>query len=371
MKWKVVFLIFVLLFRFSLGFIETLKYHQFSRVLVTGNIDNVYRNNTKCIIVVGRFWVDHRNTCSFSRNSRVQIIGTIDSGVLSRFLGRLWVGRAELFFLDCEPSPTSFGGLFSTIFLAIRENTVNVYRRFLPEPESSLVAGIILGYKNDIGQEMYDLMVKSGTIHIAVASGYNIMLVGGTVLSVCFWFVKRKWASVAAVLAMIFYALEAGGEPPVIRAVIMAGAVFWAAVVGRKAITWWVLLVTGWLMVLVEPLLLINISFQLSVSASAGLMIVEPWISKKLRSSHEKLVDVLSGSGFMTSVSTMIMTAPIIWWHFGRLSWIGVVSNSLILPLVPVLMITGAFMQVLPWVFSWPTYVVAHWMVGVIRFFGS
>ena len=124
-------------------------------------------------------------------------------------------------------------------------------------------------------------------------------------------------------------------------------------------------------MVLFEPLLLLNVSFQLSVAASAGLMIVEPEINKRLRDSHEKLAEVLSGSGFLTSISTMLMTAPIIWWHFGRLSWIGVVSNILILPLVPVLMITGAFMQVLPWVFSWPTYVVAHWMVGVIRFFGG
>jgi hypothetical protein len=53
------------------------------------------------------------------------------------------------------------------------------------------------------------------------------------------------------------------------------------------------------------------------------------------------------------------------------MSWIGVVSNILILPFVPILMIVGAGMQVLPQIFSWPSYVVAHWMVVVIRFFGS
>jgi competence protein ComEC len=124
-------------------------------------------------------------------------------------------------------------------------------------------------------------------------------------------------------------------------------------------------------MVLFEPLLLLNVSFQLSMAASVGLMVVEPWVSKWLSNDHEKLSQVLSGSGILTSVSTMILTGSIIWWSFGRVSWVGVFSNIFILPFVPILMITGALMQVLPWVFSYPTYFIAHWMVEVIRFFGS
>jgi len=370
MKGRLIFLFLILVFRFSLGFAESSKYQQNSRIKVTGNIDNVYQYNTECIIVVGRFWINYRNECSFSRQAMVQIIGTIDSKVTDRFLGRLWLDRAELSVLPDKPKVVSSVSAFSTNIEAVREKIVNVYRRFLPEPESGLVAGIILGYKKDIGREMYELMVKSGTVHIAVASGYNIMLVGGTVLSVCFWLMKRKWASGVAIMAMLFYALEAGGEPPVIRAVIMAGAVFWAAVVGRKAVSWWILMVTGWLMVLVEPLLLVSVSFQLSMAASVGLMVLEPMISSKLGNSHEKLMEILGGSGFLASISTMITTAPIIWWHFGRMSWIGILSNILILPLVPILMITGAAMQVVPGVFSYPTYAIAHWMVEVIRFFG-
>jgi len=370
MKWRLIFLLLILVFRFSLGFAESSKYQQNSRIKVTGNIDNIYQYSTECVIVVGRFWINYRNGCSFSRQVRVQIIGTIDSKVTDRFLGRLWLDRAKLSVLPDKLKTAPSTSAFSVTVEAVRENIVNVYRRFLPEPESGLVAGIILGYKKDIGREMYDLMVKSGTVHIAVASGYNIMLVGGTVLSACFWLMRRKWASVVAVLAMLFYALEAGGEPPVIRAVIMAGVVFWAAVVGRKAVSWWILLVTGWLMILVEPLLLVSVSFQLSMAASVGLMVVEPTISSRFSNGHEKLMEVLGGSGLLTSISTMIMTAPIIWWHFGRMSLIGILSNILILPLVPILMITGAAMQVLPGVFSYPTYAIAHWMVEVIRFFG-
>jgi ComEC/Rec2-related protein len=371
MKGRVLFLLIVLFFRFSLGLLVSNKYHEYSRIRVTGNIDNIYQNDTQCIIVVGRFWIDYRNECSFSRLTKIQVVGILKSRVIDRFLGRLWLDRAELAVLTDGTQTSLSQSEFQRFFDDFRENIVSVYRRYLTEPESGLVAGIVLGYKKDIGQEMYQSMVKSGTVHIAVASGYNIMLVGGTVLSVCFWLMRRKQASVVALLAMLFYALEAGGEPPVIRAVTMAGAVFLAAIVGRRAISWWILLVTAWLMVLFEPLLLINVSFQLSMAASVGLMIVEPAINKWWSRKHERLVEVLSGSGLLTSVSTIVLTAPIIWWHFGRMSWIGILSNILILPLVPILMITGAAMQVLPQVFSWPTYVVAHWMVEVISFFGS
>jgi len=371
MKQRVFLLVLLLIFRFILGFIESSDYPQESRLKVTGNIDNIYHNSSECIISVGRFIINSRSNCTFSQHDNVQIIGRVNSGVIDRFLGRLWLDSAELIVLESDVGATTNLLGVTSVLRAIRENSVNVYRRYLSVPESGLVAGIVLGYKNDIGQNFYEQMVKSGTIHIAVASGYNIMLVGGTVLAVCFWFLKRKWASLLAILAMLFYALEAGGDPPVLRAVIMAGTCFWAALVGRRALSWWILFVTGWVMIMIEPRLLINTSFQLSMAASVGLMVIEPQIRELLSTRHEKMSEILGGLGILTSLATMMMTIPIIWWHFGRMNWIGIVSNILILPLVPILMITGALMQILPQVFAWPTFVVAHWMVGVIRFFGS
>lgn len=365
-------MIFLFLFyRFALGWQETVKYRNQSRISVTGNIDNIYRNKSECIIEVGKFWINLRNDCTFSRMDKVKIVGRVSGGVIDRFLGRLWLDSAELVVLSDSFNNDIFSNALSRYFGEIRENIVNVYQRYLPEPESGLVAGIILGYKNDIGQKFYDSMVKSGTIHIAVASGYNIMLVGGTVLSMSLWFLKRKWASLLATMAMLLYALEAGGEPPVVRAVIMASVVFLAAILGRRALGWWILLVTGWVMILFEPWLLINVSFQLSMAASVGLMVVEPAVSKWLGQTHEKLNEALGVSGILTSFSTIMITTPIIWWHFGRMSWIGILSNILILPLIPILMVVGALMQIIPEVFFWPTYTLAHWIVEVINFFGN
>ena len=372
MKWRVIFLIIIILFRFSLGWFKSSRFEQYSEIGVSGNIDKIYQYNSKCIIIVGRFWSDSRENCAFSRNSRVRVVGRVRSRVIDRFLGRIWLDSVKLSVLEKAEDRYFFSWFSLAIFRSMRENIVDIYRKYLPIPESGLVAGIVLGYKKDIGRDFYDQMVRSGTVHIAVASGYNIMLVGGTVLSVCFWFLRRKWASIVGVLMMLLYALEAGGEPPVIRAVIMASVVYLSFVVGRRATSWWTLLVTGWMMILIEPLLLVDVSFQLSMAASVGLMIVDPFLSRVVcRNGGEKLTTVLGGTGVITSVATMVVTAPVIWWHFGRMSMIGILSNILILPFVPILMVFGAAMQVLPAVFYLPTYVIAHWMVGVIRFFGS
>ena len=249
---------------------------------------------------------------------------------------------------------------------------VSRYKKFLPEPEAGLVAGVVLGYKKDIGQDFYDQMIRSGAVHIAVASGYNILLVGGLVLSVCFWFWRRSKAVIAALMAMIFYALLAGGEAPVVRAVWMAGFMYLGQVMGRGSLSYWSLMLTAWVMLMIEPALIASASFQLSVAASFGLMVIEPWMSRRAEKVvGEKLIGFLGSSGVMTTLSTMMVTLPIIWWHFGRMSLIGIVSNILILPMVPPLMILGAGMLVAPVVFSVPVYALAHWIVLVINFFGS
>ncbi len=365
----VVFLILVL--RFVLGWIDTAKFKQNSQIIVSGNINNLYQNNTNCIIEMGRFWIDYRSDCQFSRRDKIRITGSISKGVIDKILGRLWLDSAKIEEISGDTPGDKSSASNQGLIQVIREKSMFVYSSSLPEPESGLVAGIVLGYKKDIGQSFYDMMVKSGTVHIAVASGYNIMMVGGTALSLCLWLMKRRWASLVSTVLMLFYAVEAGGEPPVIRAVIMGAVVFIGAVIGRKVLSWWILLVTGWLMVLWEPLLLVNVSFQLTMAASVGLMIGEPVLTKFLNRRLGKMTEYLSGIGVTSSIATMVTTMPFIWWHFGRVSWIGILSNSLILPFVPVLMILGAGMQLWPELFSWPVYVVAHWMVGVIRFFGS
>ena len=365
-------LVFLLLVRYALGLFSIRNFIPGKLIRVTGNPINIHQDITKCIFKIDRFIVTLETNCARISNTEIRVIGTIGKDVINGINGNLVLQDAKL---EVNASKSNFlipisdeeGSLNN-----FREFLVLIFKKFVPEPEAGLLAGIVLGYKKDIGQEFYRQMITSGSIHIAVASGYNILLVGGLILSFSFWFCKRRVAVLIAIISMIFYSLLAGGDPPVVRAVWMAAFLYIGKALGRGNLTVWILTLTAWLMLMIEPSLISSASFQLSLAASYGLMMVEPWLSGILiKKIDARAVGVISKSGFLTTISTMIMTMPILWWHFGRMSLIGILSNSLILPFVPIVMLLGSGIIILPWVFAIPAYVFSHWIVMVIRFFGN
>ena len=259
-----------------------------------------------------------------------------------------------------------------------RMKLVGVAARNLPEPESALVLGVVLGYKSSLSREFYQSLINSGSVHMVVASGYNIMVVAGLALSGFLFFVSRGWASVLAIGVMIFYVILTGGEISVVRAALMGSMVFVGAVLGRGAKAWWSLTLAAWLLLMVDPSIIGSISFQLSVAATFGVTVLAPYFKKRLAESGASLAGLVEKLDLTTSFSALILTWPIIWFHFGRGSLISLVSNAVILPLVPLLMAFGGLMLAggslfgpIAVIISWPTYALAHLVVILVRLFGG
>ena len=372
MKKRILILLLLFGLRCILGWFSILIFEPGEKIRVTGYANTLSQYATKCIIRMNRFVFLTEEVCAKYRDNKISVIGNIDTRVIDGFAGKLWLTNAKIEIKgrsqELKESRTQDRDYLNNF----RESLVSVYKKFVPEPEAGLIAGIVLGYEKDIGQKLYQQMIKSGSVHIAVASGYNILLVGSVVLSLSFWFMRRPFAIWIAIAAMIFYALLAGLDPPVVRAVWMAGLMYLGQVLGRGSSSGWILTFTAWIMLLFDPSLLSSASFQLSVAAGFGLMVMEPWLSKKFADKiGDGLINLAGSIGVTSSLSTMLVTMPIIWWHFGRMSLFGILSNILILPLVPPLMVFGVGMLVSPGVFAWSTYALAHWMVLIIRFFGN
>ncbi|KKU32603.1 MAG: ComEC/Rec2-related protein [Candidatus Collierbacteria bacterium GW2011_GWA2_46_26] len=372
MKTRILILVLLFGFRCILGWLSLSTFVVGEKIRVVGYPNKTYQDTTKCIITIGRFSFLTEDICAKFDDNKLAAVGNVDKKVIDGIGGKLWLTNAKIETNEKNQNlnkSNTQNGVFLSNF---RESLVDVYRKYVPEPEAGLVAGIVLGYKNDIGQELYQQMINSGSIHIAVASGYNILLVGGLILSVCFYFVRRREAIWIALVSMALYAGLAGGEPPVIRALWMATLMYVGQILGRANQGWWSLTLSAWAMLMFEPTLLSSVSFQLSVGASFGLIVVEPYLVKQFSMiSGRGPVELMKNTGVTTTLSTMFITVPIIWWHFGRMSLFGIFSNILILPFVPPLMFFGALMLALPSLFSIPVYALAHWIVLVIRFFGS
>ncbi|MBI2594631.1 ComEC/Rec2 family competence protein, partial [Candidatus Curtissbacteria bacterium] len=158
----------------------------------------------------------------------------------------------------------------ATTFAGLRAKIAQNVSGLLPAREATLLSGTVLGV-DEIDREFRDLLVKTGTIHVVVVSGQNLAIVAGVFLSLTRYLGRRE-SLAAAVLAVFFYALLSGFEPPVIRACIMVilGAI--AIYSGRESLPIWNLVMAALLIVFIWPRALFEISFQLTFAATLGIM---------------------------------------------------------------------------------------------------
>ncbi len=209
----------------------------------------------------------------------------------------------------------------------VRRWAVSRFEQVLPEPEASLAIGILLGVRRRMSQEFYQSLANTGTMHIIAASGYNVAVVGGALMAIAVRLVGRTGGVGVGVVGIWLYVLLAGGSASVVRAGIMGSltlmAYYWGRPTEAKRLLW----VAAGVMLLINPLYIVDIGFQLSIAATAGLLYFSPKVDGWLR---EYLYPTLAAS---------VATAPIIWYHFGRLAWITPVANMLVLPLVPLTML--------------------------------
>jgi len=368
---RVVVLLILLEMRLAMPQMDAYKYKTDVKVRVTGNIDNISQTGSNCKVDMGEFWFETEGKCLFSQRQKISVIGRTQRGVIDLFFGRIRLLDAIID--DSEKKLNGGGGEESVtgFFPAFREKIREIYQSILPYDEAGLVAGMVTGDKMGLSRGFYQQMVDSGTIHIVVASGYNVMLVAGAVMSGLFWAFRRSVATMITLGVMLGYVLLAGGEAPVVRAGVMAAVLYLGELLGRRGVSGWTLLLAGWAMIMVEPQIIEKASFQLSMMASVGLMVIYPKLMRLIDTEKYRLIGFLDKIGMMTTFSTMLTTAPVIWWHFNRVNLIGLLSNVLVLPLVPGVMVLGALALPFREIAAPFLYALSHGMIVIIRFFGK
>ncbi|MBY0537952.1 ComEC family competence protein [Patescibacteria group bacterium] len=221
---------------------------------------------------------------------------------------------------------------------------------YIPEPEVGLGAGLLLGVKSGLGDELEEDFRTTGIIHIVVLSGANIMLVVIFVMYVLAFFLPVRPRAVVGIVAIVLFALLVGLSATVVRASIMAVLVLLALLMGRRYDIMRALCLAGMVMILLNPLILVyDVGFQLSFLATLGLIVVAPQFETLLSgvSPWFRLKEF-----FVATVATQIMILPLLLFQIGQFSVVSVLVNMLVLPAVPFAMLlsflTGLLGFILP-----------------------
>lgn len=222
----------------------------------------------------------------------------------------------------------------------LRKKLISLFSTTLPSPSSSLLMGIIFGIKEQMPKDFAERLRITGVFHVIAASGMNVTLVGGFISVYLAFFLKRQIAVLLSILGIVFYAVLTGLEASIIRAGIMGILVFSAQIMGRQTMAVNGIFLAGFVMLFIDPSLIFDIGFQLSFTATLGILFIKPIFdkNKKIKLVAEKSV---IGADVLTTIAAQIATIPILLANFGTYSIYSVLVNGLVLWTVPILMAIG------------------------------
>ncbi len=277
------------------------------------------------------------------------------------------------------------GNPVRAVMLDLRERANRIIARLLPDPESALLSGILLGIESRISPEVQKAFNAVGATHVIVISGSNLAILAGVIQSFARRAVSRPgWVAAITIAGVVFYAVFVGGDAAVIRAAIMTTLGLVAAQLGRQTYGLASLAFAALLMTAINPYLLRDASFQLSFLATLGLVLyVEPLqklvaegVSRLLSGETVRSVMGTISDPFVVTVAAQITTTPIIAYTFGRLSLLALPVNFLIIPAQTPIMVLGGLAVLaaliippLGQVLAWGSWLFLTWTAGVVSIF--
>lgn len=261
--------------------------------------------------------------------------------------------------------------------LSFKFSIVTRLRDIISEPHASFLSGLLFGGSSALSGNLKDDFSQSGMSHILAASGFNVSLFTFTFLS---WILTtragRKRGLLITAVLLLFYVLAAGATPSVIRAGFMGALVLLGKMISRKAYFLNMILIAASIMLFFNPLLLLgDVGFQLSFAATVAVVTLTKSVSERLKFIPETLGVRESFSGSLCAIA---VTAPILLWHFGKISVVAPLANIIVLPLVPYAMaltIFGFVSSMLSGAIglfaSLPAWAFSFVMLSVISVFGA
>lgn len=248
-------------------------------------------------------------------------------------------------FLSHQPIVLVSETTFATQVYTWREEFIERIDRIFGQPHGALLAGLLIGEQR-FSPGWKEIFLKTGTTHIVAASGYNVAIVTIITFGLLTRLrIRRQYAFGFLIIAILGYVLFSGGDAPVLRAGIMGICILSAKQIGRRSFPLNALLLTACVMLCLNPLLLRDDSgFQLSFLSTMGLIYLSPHIEKSFLwiptswSIRESCV---------STISATIAALPVLLLSFGRFSLLGIVANLLILPWIPLIMLTGGVVTII------------------------
>lgn len=210
-----------------------------------------------------------------------------------------------------------------------------VIDHYLPEPQASLLNGIIFGTPLKTSKAFYEELKTVGLLHLVVLSGINITMLSAIITSLTI-FLGKKSSLLITMVCIVLFIYFVGFQAPIIRAGVMGILALVGTLFGRKYTALYGFLLAGLITAIFWPQWLTTVSFQLSYGATLGIILFSS--SKKTNAFMQEL---------RPSLAAQVFTVPILFFKFHQISLIAPISNILVSFTIVPLMIFGFLTAIL------------------------
>jgi competence protein ComEC len=277
-----------------------------------------------------------------------------------------------------------YGSRLREGLIRLRERARETIFQLFPQPESGLLTGILLGMDNYLPETLKEDYRTTGVAHIIAISGFNMAVLAVLLLWVFTRWFSPYWGAFLTVAVLLVYTAFVQGSAAVTRAWIMAGVAAGGHLIGRRQAGVNSLFFTAAVMCMVNPLLIQDVSFQLSFAATFGLITFAAPLQEGFKAFLEGRFSEQTASRFATPISqyflftlaAQVATLPVLVWHFGRVSISALLANPLVLPVQSPILVLGGLATIIGMIalplgkviaiLTWPFIKYTNWIVTLL-----
>ncbi len=250
--------------------------------------------------------------------------------------------------------------LISHIFYKCRQWLTNQMSSILPEKEAGVLSAILFGDKSMLPEDVSDLYQQGGISHMMSVSGLHVSLLGYAMYKLLSKF--RISVQVCILLSVVFlagYGALTGYSVSTKRAVIMFTISLGAVIFGKTYDIFSSLCASAFIILMQQPRGLFSAGFLLSYGAVLGIVLIYPKLCCLSTSIHNKKAKKIIEASFL-SLSTQLMTLPLLAYFFYEIPLYSVIVNLLLVPFSCFLLISSGAACLL----SFLSLKAARWLIG-------
>ncbi|MCA9330932.1 ComEC/Rec2 family competence protein [Candidatus Saccharibacteria bacterium] len=304
-----------------------------------------------------------------------QGLNAVFQGDVVELHGRMYATRGSRQFGMSYAQGTVVG--HQTSFLQrIRQRFTSGVHSTVPEPLGSFGLGLLIGQRTDLPELISDDLSRAGLTHIVAVSGYNLTIIIQIIRSRLQRGSKYQTTVLSASL-IICFVLVTGFSASIVRASIVSLLSLWAWYYGRVVRPLVLVFLPAALTALWNPFYLwSDVGWYLSFLAFFGVLTLAPLWQQRPGQQNGRITVV--GQLVRESLAAQLMTMPIIMYIFGRVSFVGLIANLVVVPLVPLAMlltfvagVVGMFVSQIGGWMGLPATVLLNYMLDITHLLAS